>query len=144
METKKKERVLFVCTHNSARSQMAEGLMNALHADRYDAYSAGTHPAAVNPHSIKALAEIGIDISKSRAKGLGEYAGQKFDYVVTVCGGAQEECPFFPGAKKQIHAGFDDPSAVKGSEEEIMAAFRRARDEIKEWMEKECGKKEEQ
>jgi arsenate reductase len=115
--------------------------MNALYSDGYDAYSAGTHPTNVNPYSIKALAKIGIDISKNRSKSLGEYAGQKFDYVVTMCGGAQEECPFFPGAQKQIHAGFDDPSAVNGSEEEVMAAFRRTRDEIREWMEKEYGEK---
>jgi len=137
METQSKERVLFLCTHNSARSQMAEGLMNALYADNFEAYSAGTHPTAVNPHSVKALAELGIDLSKNRAKDLSAYAGQKFDYVITVCDNAKEECPYFPGAKKQLHVSFDDPSALKGSEEDIMQGFRRVRDEIKDWMKKE-------
>lgn len=116
---------------------MAEGLMNTLHSDRYETYSAGIHPTSVNPHSIKALAEIGIDISKNLSKSLGEYAGQKFDYVVTVCDDAGEECPFFPGEGKQIHKSFLDPSGIKGSEEEIMEGFRKVRDEIREWMEEE-------
>ena len=137
METQSKKRVLFLCTHNSARSQMAEGLMNALYADNFEAYSAGTHPTEVNPHSVKALAEMGIDISKNRAKDLSAYAGQKFDYVITVCDNAKEECPYFPGAKKQLHVSFDDPSRLQGSEEEIMHGFRRVRNEIKDWMKKE-------
>ena len=137
METQIKKRVLFLCTHNSARSQMAEGLMNALCTDNFEAYSAGTHPTEVNPHSVKALAELGIDISKNQAKDLSAYAGQKFDYVITVCDNAKEECPYFPGAKKQLHISFDDPSGFKGSEEETMLRFRRVRDEIKDWMKKE-------
>jgi arsenate reductase (thioredoxin) len=116
---------------------MAEGLMNALYADNFEAYSAGTHPTAVNIHSVKALAEMGIDISKNQAKDLSAYAGQKFDYVITVCDNAKEECPFLPGAKKQLHVSFDDPSRLKGSEEEIMNGFRRVRNEIKDWMKKE-------
>ena len=111
--------------------------MNALYKDNFEAYSAGTRPTAVNPHSVKALAEIGIDISKNRAKDLRAYACQKFDYVITVCDNAKEECPYFPGAKKQLHVSFDDPSALKGSEEDTMNGFRRVRNEIKDWMKKE-------
>ena len=131
---KKKKMVLFVCTHNSARSQMAEGMMNAFYGDRYTAYSAGTSPSAVNPHALKALAEIDVDISKNRSKGVPVFAGKKFDYVVTVCDSAKEQCPFFPGSKKYLHASFDNPSEFRGTEKEVMANFRRIRDGIREWM----------
>jgi arsenate reductase len=133
---KEKKRVLFVCTHNSARSQIAEGLMNSFYGDRYAAYSAGTNPSAVNPRSIKVMEEIDIDISKQRSKGLGEFQGVKFDYVVTVCGKAKEECMYFPGAKKYLHASFDNPSEFHGTEKQILAGFRRVRDEIREWIKK--------
>jgi arsenate reductase (thioredoxin) len=133
---KEKKSVLFVCTHNSARSQMAQGLMNAFYGDMYDAYSAGTYPSAVNPYAIKVMAEMDIDISKQRAKGLTEYSGVKFDYIVTVCDKAKEECAYFPGAKKYLHSSFDNPSEFSGSEKQILAGFRRVRDEIREWIKK--------
>ncbi|MFZ2456325.1 MAG: arsenate reductase ArsC [Candidatus Altiarchaeia archaeon] len=133
---KEKKRVLFICTHNSARSQMAEGLMNAFYGDRYIAYSAGTYPAAVNPYTTRVMDEIDIDISKQRAKNVAEYSGEKFDYVVTVCDKAKEECAYFPGAKKYLHASFDNPSEFSGSEKQILAGFRRVRDEIREWIKK--------
>lgn len=127
------QRVLFLCTHNSSRSQMAEGLLNARAGGRYVASSAGTHPRAIHPLAIRAMAELGIDISEAaghRAKGLTELAGQLFDLVVTVCDDAAEECPFFPGARRQVHWGFLDPSAATGSEEERLAIFREVRDAI--------------
>jgi arsenate reductase len=134
-----KKKVLFICTHNSARSQMAEGILRALYGDKYEVQSAGTHPTRVNPYTIKTMAEIGIDISSHRSKSIEEFRGEVFDYVVTVCDHAKENCPFFPG-KVHIHRGFQDPSEAKGSEEEIMEVFRRVRDEIKEWIEETFGK----
>lgn len=131
---KEKKTILFVCTHNSARSQMAEGLMNAFYGDRFFACSAGTHPTALNPHAVKVLAELDVDISTQRSKGLDAFAGKKFDYVVTVCGRAKEGCVVFPGAKKYLHASFDNPSGFSGSEKQILAGFRRVRDEIREWI----------
>ncbi|MCS7233326.1 MAG: arsenate reductase ArsC [Synergistetes bacterium] len=130
-----KKRVLFVCTHNSARSQMAEGFLNAIYGDIYEAYSAGTKPSRVNPYAIKVMAEIGIDISHHRSKGLEEFLGEEFDYVVTVCDSARDSCPFFPGGKEYIHKGFEDPSQAVGSEEEIINKFREVRDDIKRWIE---------
>lgn len=127
--------VLFLCTHNSSRSQMAEGLLRARGGGRYVVYSAGTQPRGVHPLAIAAMREIGIDISEAaghRAKGMGEFAGQSIDLVVTVCDDAAEECPFFPGARRQEHWGFPDPSAATGSEEERLAVFRRVRDAIAE------------
>jgi arsenate reductase len=126
--------VLFICTHNSARSQMAEGLVNALYSKVLMAKSAGTIPSKVHPLAIKAMAEMGIDISKQRSKGLEEFEGQEFDYVVMVCSNAAETCPFFPGGKEQIHHGFDDPAEVNGSEKVRLQAFRRSRDEINKWI----------
>ena len=127
-----KNSVLFLCTHNSARSQMAEALLNTLNGDKYEACSAGVMATRVNPYVVKAMAEIGIDISKNRSKSIEEFRGKNFNYVVTVCDNAKA-CPFFPG-EKIIHKSFDDPSQVKGSEEEIMKQTRRVRDEIKEWL----------
>ncbi len=129
-----KESILFVCTHNSARSQMAEGLVNAFFKDRFEAYSGGTKPSAVNPRAVKALAELDIDISKNKAKNLKQFQGKKFDYIVTLCWSAKEECPYFPGAKEYIHEGFENPSEFRGTENEIMAGFRRVRDELREWL----------
>ena len=128
-----KKKVLFLCTHNSARSQMAEGLLRALKGDEYEAYSAGVSPTMVDPDAIKAMAEIGIDISGQRSKGMDEVKGIKFDTVVTVCDSAKEACPFFPGAKEQIHRSFDDPAGYEG--EARLPAFRRVRDEIGAWIE---------
>jgi len=123
-------RVLFICTHNSARSQMAEGISNALFPGRVEARSAGTRPGTVHPLAIEVMAEIGIDISRSRSKHLDEFRNERFDLAVTVCDGANEICPFFSGAKDHEHAGFPDPSAVEGEREERLAAFRQARDDI--------------
>ena len=126
-------RILFLCTHNSSRSQMAEGLLQARGGADYSAYSAGTVPGGIHPLAIRAMAEIGIDISEAaghHSKGLDAYAGEAFDLVVTVCDAAAGECPFFPGARSQQHWGFPDPSAVTGTEEERLAAFRQVRDAI--------------
>ena len=134
-----KKRVLFICTHNSARSQMAEGFLNTLYRDEYEAYSAGIEPTNVNPHVVKAMAEIGVDISTHRSKSVEEFRGENFDIVVTVCDHAKEACPFFPG-KRIIHKRFEDPSKFKGTEDEILEKVRLVRDEIKDWIEKTFGK----
>jgi arsenate reductase len=123
-------RVLFICTHNSARSQMAEGITNALFSGRVEAHSAGTRPGSVHHLAIEVMAEIGIDISRNRSKHLDEFKNERFDLAVTVCDGANEICPFFYGAKDHEHAGFPDPSAVEGEREERLAAFRQAREDI--------------
>jgi len=135
--SREKKRVLFICTHNAARSQMAEGLLRALYGNRYEVFSAGTEPGRVSPYAIKVMAEIGIDIGAHRAKSLQEFLNQKFDYMVTVCDHAKESCPYFPGGKKILHQSFEDPSTLTGSEEEIIAGFRRIRDEIRRWIEEE-------
>jgi arsenate reductase len=127
------QRVLFLCTHNSSRSQMAEGLLQARGGNRYAAFSAGTRPRTVHPLAIRAMAELGIDISERAghyAKSLDAFHGQPFDLVVTVCDDAAEECPFFPGARRQEHWGFPDPSAATGTEAERLEAFRQVRDAI--------------
>jgi arsenate reductase (thioredoxin) len=127
------KRVLFLCVHNSSRSQMAEGLLRARGGGGYEAFSAGTQPRQVHPLAVRAMAELGIDISEAaghRAKGLQEFAGQPMDLVVTVCDDAAEECPFFPGAKRQEHWSFPDPSAATGTDKERLAVFRRVRDAI--------------
>jgi arsenate reductase len=118
---------------------MAEGLLRELCGDRYEAYSAGTQPTEVNPYAIRAMAEIGIDISNHRSKSVEEFLGEEFDYAVTVCDHAKETCPFLPGGKEYIHKSFEDPSNISGSEEEKLAAFRRVRDEIKAWIQEMFG-----
>lgn len=124
-------RVLFLCTHNSSRSQMAEGLLRARGDAAYDVFSAGTQPRVVHPLAIKAMREIGIDISGHRAKSLEEFREQPpMDLVITVCDEAAEACPYFPNARRQVHWGFADPSRVEGSEEERLGAFRHIRDVI--------------
>ncbi|HII84670.1 MAG TPA: arsenate reductase ArsC [Methanobacterium subterraneum] len=135
MSVQNKSTVLFICNHNSARSQMAEGLLRSLCGEQYEAYSAGSNPCDVNPYAVKVLAELGVDISHHRSKSLLEFEGVEFDYVVTVCGGEGVACPFFPGGKIYIHEPFEDPVAVDGSDSEKTYAFRRVRDEIKEWIE---------
>ncbi len=127
-----KRAVLFLCTHNSARSQMAEGLLRAMKGEGYEGFSAGLDPTQVDPDAIKAMAELGIDISGQRSKGMDEFHGIKFDVVAAVCDSAREACPFFPGAKERIHRSFDDPAACVG--EARLAAFRRVRAEIKDWI----------
>ena len=134
-----KKKVLFICTHNSARSQMAEGLLNALYGDRYKAYSAGIEPTKVNPYAVEVMAEIGIDLSRQRSKSIEEFREKNFDYVITLCDHAKEACPFFPG-EKILHKSFEDPSKFKGTEEEILEETRRIRDEIKYWLEITFGK----
>ena len=129
-----KKKILFVCTHNSSRSQMAEGLLRALKGDRWEAYSAGTEPTEVNPAAIAAMAEIGIDIRSHRAKGLDAVMGVAFDEVVTVCDHAQESCPVVPGGGVKRHQSFADPAAAKGTDAEVLAVFRRVRDEIRTWV----------
>ncbi len=131
-----KEKILFVCTHNSARSQMAEGLIKALYPDHYEAFSGGIEPSDINPFIIKAMAELSIDISGQYAKNVSAFADEKFDFVVTVCDQAQASCPFFPGAKTYLHKSFPDPSEFQGTEEEILEQVREVRDEIKDWIEK--------
>jgi arsenate reductase len=133
-ENERGKRVLFVCTHNSSRSQMAEGLLRALKGDRWEAYSAGTVPTGVHPGAIAAMAEINIDIRGHRAKGLDVFQGITFDEVVTVCDHAQEVCPVVPGDGVKSHKSFEDPAAAKGSEAEVLAVFRRVRDEIRNWI----------
>ena len=127
-----KKRVLFLCTHNSARSQMAEGLLRHLYGDRYEAFSAGTHPSKVHPYAVKVMAEIGIDISNQYSKTVSEFSEKPFDYVITVCDRAKAECPFFPNAKAQMHWGFPDPSDAVGDEAAGMDVFRATRDAIRD------------
>jgi arsenate reductase len=129
-----KQKVLFICTHNSARSQMAEGYLNARYGDLYSGFSAGTEGTRVHPLAIKAMLEIGIDISHHRSKDLTEFFDQEIDQAVTVCDSAHAVCPMFPGAKKTIHVSFPDPSATTGPEEEQMKTFRTVRDAILTWI----------
>lgn len=136
---KKKKKVLFICTHNSARSQIAEGLMNTFIGDDYIALSAGTEPTQVNPYAIKVMEEVGIDVTSHHSKSMDSFIEQDFDYVMTVCDHANETCPFFPGGKKRVHKGFQDPSAIEGPEKAKLTGFRRTRDEIRTWIEEEFG-----
>ena len=128
----RKKRALFLCTHNSARSQMAEGLLRQLAGDRVEVHSAGTEATHVRPLAIRAMGEIGVDISGQESKTLDRYLKEPFDYVITVCDDANEACPFFPGASERLHWSFEDPSRAEGSEEERLAVFRGVRDRIKD------------
>jgi arsenate reductase len=129
-----KRRTLILCTGNSARSQMAEGLLRHDAGDRFEVFSAGTRPSQVRPEAIAAMLELGIDISGQRSKSVDEFAGQPFDYVLTVCDNAKESCPIFPGGAAMIHRSFDDPAALQGSDEERLALFRRVRDELRSYL----------
>jgi arsenate reductase len=129
-----KKKVLFLCTHNSARSQMAEGILRSLYGDKYEVFSAGSTPDKLNPNAIEVMKEIGIDISSHYAKNVMDFIDKEFDYVITVCGGSGESCPFFPGGKKQIHKDFEDPSSFSGTPEEVREKFRKTRDQIKAWI----------
>ena len=133
------QRILFICTHNSARSQMAEAILKEKYGDRFDVVSAGTKPTRVNPFAIEVLHEINIDISKAQSKNVNEFIAQEFDLVVTVCDSAKEDCPFFPGAKQYDHRNFVDPSLPDDSDEEILDAFRKARDDIMKFIIEEFG-----
>ncbi len=126
-----KKKVLFLCTANSCRSQMAEGIANHFLGDRLEAVSAGTEASFVNPMAIQVMKEIGIDISKNRSKIMDEFSDQTFDYVITLCGDANEKCPLFFGGVERIHLGFPDPAKAEGTEEEILHEFRRVREDIK-------------
>lgn len=130
MSQNKKIRVLFVCTHNSARSQMAEGLLRAMGGEKFEAFSAGTEATHIRPLAIKVMAELGIDISGQHSKVLTEYLSQPFDYVITVCDAANESCPVFPGATNRLHWSFPDPFKATGSEEAQLAVYRQVRDDI--------------
>lgn len=123
-------KTLFLCTGNSCRSLMAEGLLRHLGQNRFVAFSAGTHPKPVHPQAIRAMQEIGIDISGQTSKSLDQYLNDHFDLIITVCDRAQEHCPVFPGEAERIHWGFDDPAEATGTEEERMRVFRRVRGEI--------------
>lgn len=123
-------KVLFLCTGNSCRSQMAEGFLRHFAGDRFDVASAGIHPSVLSPDAVEAMREVGIDISHHRSKKVDELIGQHFYYVITVCDRARESCPIFPAASVLDHWPFDDPAAAKGSPEERKAVFRRVRDEI--------------
>ena len=129
-----KKKVLFICTHNSARSQMAEGLLKSLAGDRYEVFSAGTEPGAVHPYAVRVMAEIGVDISLHRSKSVDEFAGHPIDMLITVCDHAKESCPIFPGGAQKIHQSFQDPSALTGSDENILTGFRHIRDKIRAWI----------
>ena len=125
-----RKRVLILCTGNSARSQMAEGLLRSISGDRFEVASAGVAPSHVRAEAIEAMKEIGIDISTHRSKSVDEFIGEGFDYVITVCDNANEQCPVFPGRTTRIHWSFEDPAAIRGDTATRMEAFRRVRDAI--------------
>jgi arsenate reductase (thioredoxin) len=129
-----KKRILILCTGNSARSQMAEGLLRHDAGDRFEVFSAGTKPTQVRQEAIAVMRELGIDISGHRSKSVDEFAGESFDYVLTVCDNARESCPVFPGTGVMIHQNFQDPAALEGSKEEKLASFLRVRDEIRRFL----------
>jgi arsenate reductase (thioredoxin) len=129
-----KKRVLILCTRNSARSQMAEGLLRHDAGDRFTVESAGTKPSIVRPEAIAVMTEVGIDITTHRSKHVEEFAGQEFDYVLTVCDNAKESCPLFFGKAARLHNSFNDPAGVEGSEEKRLVAFRQVRDELRSYL----------
>lgn len=126
-----RKRVLILCTGNSARSQMAEGLLRHDAGDRFEVASAGVDPTRVRPEAIEAMREIGVDFAEHRSKSVDEFAGQEFDYVITVCDNANQRCPIFPGNTKRIHWSIDDPAAAEGDDDARRAIFRRVRDELR-------------
>ena len=129
-----KQRVLFICTHNSVRSQMAEGFLRELYGKNFDAYSAGTHPSQVNPCAVEVMKEKNIDLSHHTSKSVDRFREMQFDYVITVCDDARETCPVFPNGKEFLHKRFEDPTQGTGTEEEKLTLFRRVRDEINTWI----------
>ena len=135
MSEHNRQKVLFLCTHNSARSQMAEGLLRHLDGDKYQVYSAGTEKTFVRPQAIQVMAEIGIDISKQQSKTVQQYLKDGFDEVITVCDDANEACPVFPNAKSRRHWSFPDPSKAQGSEDEQLQVYRHVRDAIQQKIE---------
>jgi arsenate reductase len=137
MNDQAKEKVLFICNQNSGRSQMAEALLRMLYGNRYESYSAGVVPSQVNPYAIKAMEQLGVDMSGHRSKSIDAWKDTEFDYVVTVCDTARETCPFFPG-RQVLHHSFSSAMS-QGSEEEILASTCRVRDEIRAWIEQQFG-----
>ncbi len=131
------QRVLFLCTHNSARSQMAEGILRSLAGECFEVFSAGTEATSVRPQAIEVMSELGMDISAQESKTLGRYLGEPFDQIITVCDDANEACPVFLGAERRLHWSFEDPSRAVGDESERLAVFRRVRDEIRDRIEAE-------
>ena len=127
-----KKRVLFLCTGNSCRSQMADGIINHDFAEQIEAFSAGTEPHGLNPKAVQVMAEIGINISGNSSDHLSQYEDQEFDYAITLCGDANEKCPLFVGGAKRTHIGFDDPPKATGTEVEVLNVYRRVRDEIRQ------------
>jgi len=125
-----KKRVLILCTGNSARSQMAEGILRSIAGDRFDVASAGVAPSRVRPEAVEAMRDIGVDISTHRSKSVDEFLEEPFDYVITVCDNAKESCPVFPGNAERIHWSFDDPAAYEGTDDEKLSEFVRVRDQI--------------
>jgi arsenate reductase len=130
------KKILVLCTGNSCRSQMAEGFFRHLAGDRFVVISAGLEPSIVNPRAIMVMKEGGVDISHHTSKDMAQFIGQKFDYIITVCDNAKEQCPYFPGFAKRIHWSFEDPAAAKGTEAEILTVFRKVRDQIKDNIQK--------
>jgi len=126
---KTKEKVLFICNRNAARSQMAEGLLRSLYGEYYDVYSAGNYPSTLSHYAVEVMAEIGVDISKHRSKSLKEFEGTEFDHVVTVCDG--DACPYLPGGKNYLHKSFEDPAGVKGAKIDKIKVFRGIRMKLK-------------
>jgi len=134
MDRKKElKRILLLCTGNSCRSQMAEAYLQEFGRGLLDVYSAGTEPHGINPYTVKVMAEDGLDIANKESKSVDRFLSQNFDYIITVCDKARENCPYFPGRGKRIHHSFDDPAAVSGTDEEILREFRRVQNEIKNW-----------
>jgi len=134
MDQNRKKTILFLCTKNSVRSQMAEGLMNHLRGDQFEAYSAGVEPYLVHPYAIEVMREIGIDISTQRSKHIDEFISTTIDYVVSLCDNAATTCPLFDGGGKRIHHAFTNPADAEGTEEEKKSVFRRVRNEVKEYI----------
>jgi arsenate reductase len=130
----RKQRVLILCTGNSARSQMAEGLLRHDAGDGFEVFSAGVKPSCVRPEAVAVMRELGIDLSQHRSKHVDEFSGQEFDYVLTVCDNARENCPIFPGTAVRMHKNFVDPAAADGTESERLALFREVRNQIREYL----------
>lgn len=133
----RKKKVLFICTANAARSQMAEGYLRSKYGNKYDVFSAGTRKSRISERAIMVMREIGIDISNHNSKTLDEVAGMKYDIAVTLCDRAHQVCPIVPFAEKTIHRGFDDPHLTPGTDEEVLIGYRKVRDEIIQWIDKE-------
>lgn len=138
--TEEKKSVLILCTGNSARSQMAEGLLKHLCGDKFDIESAGIRPIGVSPEAVEALAEVGIDISSNTSKSADSFAGREFDYVLTVCDNAREQCPYFPARTQLVHHAFEDPWLASGGYEERLAAFRRVRSQLEQYLREDFAK----